>query len=113
MRKQKVDTKTESYDKLKDTTQKLKAENRQLRKQLKAAQKELARLQQHEVDRSLELEDDFEVSETKPKTAPISKTPKCPKCKEETINFIPAGIFTIHTCDSCGFKKRFKNALQK
>lgn len=95
VKRYKLDTKSDALDKTKDANHKLRAENRQLRKQVKQLKKELNKFGE------MDWEEWGDESEPEVEKA----QPNCEKCYKP-VKLVPAGIFLIHVCESCGWKKR-------
>lgn len=106
MTKGRSDTR-DDVDRVKGALHKLKAENRKLRKENGQLKKELGRISEAEFDRQIafEDEDDSPLISIEIKAEVL----KCPKCKSEDFRKIPAGIFVINVCSSCGHRKRLKS----
>ena len=116
MRKNKVDTKTESIERIKDANNKLKAENRSLIKEIKTLKRDNNRLRKEalrsdyifeeaSVNHDIDAIKDFlplQVEESE------NNSLTCPACKGHNITELLAGIYVIEHCPDCGKRRKKK-----
>lgn len=103
MRKARSNTQSDS-DKIKDAFQKLRAENRKLKKENGQLRKELTKFSNLEFEATLDLE----VDAPKIPSKEVHWLGYCFSCKSDNLGIVPAGMFTIIVCNSCGHRRRIK-----
>jgi len=100
----------DDYDRLKDSLAKVKAENRKLKKENSQLKKQLLRIDDTKINE--EVDEELEAStEIVPQFSSSNEPPQhyCPRCREQSIQDVSAGIFTIRMCKGCGYRKRVLN----
>ena len=120
MKRNKVDTKTENNDRIKDANKKLRSENRELKKELTLLKRDLKRLRKESLrhatsalDMKLTLEADlqYEFEDLQVDATELPESKKyltCPHCSSNNVEEIPAGLFTIVSCSDCGKRRKMK-----
>lgn len=103
----KQDTRSDEYEKLKDSRQKLKAENRALKKQIQILRKQLDKNSYSE-DYLTEDEQIITMEESE-KSSIDNNSPKCTECKSLETEIVLVGAIKFLSCKNCKTFKKMKH----